>query len=61
MLTDEFTGSRMVIRLSESEREALIELARQQMRYPRDQVRLIVRKELVNQGLLKESDSEDKK
>ena len=53
MFPGEFMNSRMVIILSESERLALIELARQEMRYPREQVRLILRRELEARGLLK--------
>jgi hypothetical protein len=53
MFPGEFMNSRMVIILSESERLALIELARQEMRYPRDQVRVILHRELERLGLLK--------
>ena len=44
--------SRIVIILAEQERKALVELARHEMRYPRDQVRLILRQELERRGLI---------
>ncbi len=53
MFPGEFMNSRMVIILSESERLALLELARQEMRYPREQVRVILHRELEARGLLK--------
>ena len=46
---------RMVITLDEQERRALRDLAAVEMRYPRDQVRLIVRQELARRGLLPEA------
>jgi len=43
---------RLTIFLSEEEREALSTVAKAEMRFPRDQVRHIVRKELERRGLL---------
>ena len=49
---------RVVIPLSEEERDALVELARAQVRDPRDQVRVMVRQELRKLGLLHASEEQ---
>ncbi len=47
--------TRLTIQLGADERNALNELANRELREPRDQVRLILRKELEVLGLLKNS------
>ena len=44
--------ARLTIFLDENERIGLIRLAAREMRWPRDQIRFIVRNELERQGLL---------
>lgn len=49
--------ARIVIYLTASEKDALIKLALQQLRDPRDQVRLLVQRELERCGLLEKNQS----
>jgi hypothetical protein len=47
--------TRLIIRLEADERNALNELACRELRDPRDQIRIVLRKELERLGLLKSS------
>ncbi len=44
--------TRLTVTLSDDEAEALVRIATTELRDPRDQIRLIVRAELVQRGLL---------
>ena len=46
--------ARITITFTRSERSALMKLAEQELRDPRDQARLILREELERRGLLKQ-------
>ena len=50
---------RIVIPLSGAERSALAELAKRELREPRAQARLILRRELEQRGLLPSTDTND--
>ena len=50
---------RMMIALERDEAEALLALAQSEMRDPREQVRFIVRYDLIQRGLLKSSASQE--
>ena len=45
--------TRVVVTLGEQEREALVRLARAELRYPTDQARFLLREALERRGLLR--------
>jgi len=52
---------RIMISLSGDEADALLQLARSEMRDPREQVRFIVRHDLIQRGFLKPDTSQEPK
>jgi hypothetical protein len=53
--------ARVTITFSEAERKALEDVSRLEMRPLKEQVRFIVRADLVRRGLLPQKDQQDKK
>ena len=49
--------NRLTIKLNQKEVDALIKLSQENLRHPREQVRLIIRRELERNGLLTIQDS----
>ena len=48
-------ATRIMITLEPDERKALYELSKMKLRDPRDQIRFVIRRELVQLGLLNET------
>ena len=50
--------AKIIVYLGDQERNALLQLAQRELRLPRAQAALIIRQELVRQGMLPKTESE---